>query len=282
MIGIVAASTALWMPSLLRGQEPATPVDPVVAELLEGHNQERAKAGLGPLKLEPKLMEAARAHAKDMAERVEMTHEGSDGSTPQQRVVGAGYHYLLTGENVARGYRAIPEVMQSWMESPPHKKNILGDFTEIGLAKALDKEGKPYWCADFGKPMPKFDPSTAASDLLKQLNTERATAKLNALTIEPKLAKHAQEQATMLARKKGQPGVTATLDGIDEKLYRELALSTATGHPTAEVLVQKFMEKPDLKSQILGKFSKVGIGYANAEDGVPFWVIVLGQPAGRR
>ena len=34
---------------------------------------------------------------------------------------------------MARDGKSVAEVMKGWMNSPPHKKNILGDFTQIGV-----------------------------------------------------------------------------------------------------------------------------------------------------
>ena len=280
------ALAALWFPTALLAQDPARPPastddKTIVADLVAAHNKERAKEGLPPLKLEPKLEEAAKAHAKDMADRDVMSHEGADGSTPGQRLINAGYHYLQTGENVAWGSRDVPGVMQMWMDSPPHKKNVLGDFTEIGVARAEGKDGKPYWCADFGKPVPKFDPATASSDLAKRINDERVLAKLPVFSVDPKLAKFAQEQSANLAKKKGQEGATASFDGLDTNLYSALAMSTAVGQPDAEAVLKSLKDGPELKSQILGKFAKVGVGYATAEDGTPFWCLILANPKSR-
>ncbi len=285
-IRLAALALAILVSPGLMAQEPASPASTkdeksVVAELVEAHNKERAKEGLPPLKLESKLQEAARGHAKDMAEREEMTHEGADGSTPGQRVVNFGYHYLMTGENVARGQRDVPDVMLAWMESPPHKKNVLGDYSEIGVARAEGKDGKFYWCADFGRPIPKFDPATAAADLVKRINDDRSAAKLPALAVEPKLATFAREQSSRLAEKKGQPGVTASFDGLDTRLYPDLAMSTAVGQPDAEAVLKSLRDDPDLKSKVLGQFTRIGVGYATAQDGTPFWCLILANPRNR-
>jgi uncharacterized protein YkwD len=283
----LSLAVALGLPAGTSAQSPVKPpepslpakLDPIIEQLVEGHNQERAKEGLPPLKLEARLTKAAQVHAKDMADHQKMTHEGSDESTPEQRVVNAGYHYLRTGENVAVGYRDVAEVILGWMESPPHRKNIMGDFSEIGLARVVGKDDKPYWCADFGTPMPKFDPANASKDLVKRLNQERTAAKLASLTIDDKLAKAAQEQAASLARKRSQGGGTASFDGIDQKPYSELAMTTANGHPDAETMVKVILGNPDLKTQVLGKFSRIGTGYATAEDGIPYWCLILANPA---
>jgi uncharacterized protein YkwD len=38
------------------------------------------------------------------------------------------------------------------MKSPPHKRNILGNFSEIGAACATASDGTLYWCVSFGLP----------------------------------------------------------------------------------------------------------------------------------
>ena len=49
------------------------------------------------------------------------------------------------------------------MNSPPHRANILGRYTQAGLAVATDApEGHAYWCVNFGTPWPKLDPAAAA------------------------------------------------------------------------------------------------------------------------
>jgi uncharacterized protein YkwD len=273
--------------SVLVAQTPAPPSqdpaqsDPVLAQLVEAHNKERAKENLPPLKLEAKLSDAALAHAKDMANRQEMGHEGSDGSTPSQRVVRAGYHYLATGENVARGYEDVAGVMQGWMESPPHRKNILGDYSEIGVARVEGKDGKPYWCAEYGKPIPNLNPAEAASNLVKRINEARSAAGLGTLSVDPRLARAAEAVAADLAKNKGKRTSPSAFEQIDGKLYRELAMTTSGGQPDAEVLVKSLMDNPDYKAQLLGKYSRIGVGYATAEDGIPHWCVILGLPSNR-
>ena len=54
-----------------------------------------------PLSMSPVLASAAAAHARDMAEHGELTHTGSDGSQPAERITRAGYPWRASGENVA-------------------------------------------------------------------------------------------------------------------------------------------------------------------------------------
>ncbi len=139
----------------------ANPVDPTASALLAAHNREREKEGRPPLKLSEELTKAALAHAKDMAEHHKLDHKGSDESTVVDRVKRQGYAYVWVGENIAYGQKDVTEVMTTWMESPAHHKNILGEFTELGGARLKDDKGVIYWCVDLGGPVPKLEPSEA-------------------------------------------------------------------------------------------------------------------------
>ncbi|MFI8181276.1 CAP domain-containing protein [Actinacidiphila glaucinigra] len=116
--------------------------------MLDLVNQERAKAGCTALKVNAKLNEAAQDHSKDMASHKNMSHTGSDGSSPADRISSVGYNWSSYGENVAYGYSSASSVMSAWMASPGHKRNILDcSFKEIGIA--LAQPGN-YWTQDFG------------------------------------------------------------------------------------------------------------------------------------
>ncbi len=262
-------------------QQPQAEPDPIMTAMLEAHNEERAKENLPPLTLSPLLEIAAKAHARDMADHDKMAHEGSDGSTPSVRIVRAGYHYRNAGENVARGFEDVPRTMQLWIDSPPHKKNILGEFKEVGFARAYSKEGQPFWAADFGRPMPKLDKANAGNDFLKLLNDERKKADAAPLAIDPALTKNAQDQADKLASKTPDQQIALSFDGVDQRRYRELGMASAVGQALPDEVLKTLTASTDHRTQLMGKFTRIGIGYATAADGVPTWIILLGLPAGR-
>lgn len=143
--------TPMPMPPEVPFPEPEpVPVPPVeegvVGELLRLHNMERSRAGLSAFRLDPQLTEAARVHAEDMRQRNGMSHTGSDGSGPGERIARTGYQGVTWAENVAAGYTSATAVMNGWMGSPGHRANILGArLTECGLARAGN-----YWCTVFG------------------------------------------------------------------------------------------------------------------------------------
>ncbi|MER5400782.1 CAP domain-containing protein [Streptomyces sp. NPDC002599] len=126
----------------------ATPASAAVARVVALVNSERAKVGCSPLALNAKLSQAAQAHSADMASHNTMSHTGSDGSDPGQRITRAGYLWSTYGENVAYGYSTPEQVMAGWMASAGHKRNILDcGFKEIGVGVAQPGN---YWTQDFG------------------------------------------------------------------------------------------------------------------------------------
>lgn len=123
-------------------------VTSAVARVVALVNSERAKVGCSPVTLNAKLSQAAQAHSVDMAIHNTMSHTGSDGSDPGQRITLAGYLWSTYGENVAYGYSTPEQVMAGWMASEGHKRNILDcGFKEIGVGVAQPGN---YWTQDFG------------------------------------------------------------------------------------------------------------------------------------
>jgi uncharacterized protein YkwD len=122
-------------------------------EVVRSHNRIRAAAKLPALAVSSKLQAAAERHARDMAARDRMTHKGGDGSSPIERIKATGYAYRRAGENIAAGRLTSDRLMKGWMDSPHHKRNILGSYSQIGVACATGESGKRYWCVTFGLPI---------------------------------------------------------------------------------------------------------------------------------
>jgi len=158
--GCVASATWSESTSLsaqtgsVAGAAQSAEFDPKTAceEVVKAHNRLRTEAKLPTLAVSRKLQAAALLHAKDMAARKKMTHTGSDGKTVVARITADGYRYRRAGENIAAGRFTVDRLMKGWMESAPHKRNILGSFSQIGVAYATAEDGKRYWCVTFGLP----------------------------------------------------------------------------------------------------------------------------------
>ncbi|MGW3666508.1 sigma-70 family RNA polymerase sigma factor [Streptomyces sp. NPDC005141] len=121
-----------------------------VAQVVALVNKERAAAGCGPLTEDAELEDAALAHSEDMAARDFFDHSNPDGADPGDRITAAGYRWSTYGENIAMGQQTPQAVMESWMNSPGHRANILNcSFKNIGVG-VHKGSGGPWWTQDFG------------------------------------------------------------------------------------------------------------------------------------
>jgi hypothetical protein len=128
-----------------------------VSEVVSFTNQERAKAGLPPLRENHALNQAALEKAKNMFEENYWAHYSPSGKDPWGFIQGAGYRFSFAGENLARNFYNTPDVMAAWMASPTHKKNIMHEqYQEIGIAVldgTLNGEPTLLVVQEFGRPV---------------------------------------------------------------------------------------------------------------------------------
>lgn len=116
-------------------------------------NTERAKNGCGPVSDNSRLATAAQRHSDNMAAQGFFDHTDPSGAGPGERIHAAGYQWSTYGENIARGQRTPADVMNSWMNSPGHRANILNcAFKELGVG-IHNGAGGPWWTQDFGTQM---------------------------------------------------------------------------------------------------------------------------------
>ncbi|OGE73707.1 MAG: hypothetical protein A3I07_02035 [Candidatus Doudnabacteria bacterium RIFCSPLOWO2_02_FULL_42_9] len=103
--------------------------------ILDLVNADRSLHGLSKLTLNPTLNLAALAKAEDMSSDNYFAHTSPDGETPWHWITSMGYDYTYAGENLAEGYSDPLELEKSWMESEPHRANILSPYySDVGLA----------------------------------------------------------------------------------------------------------------------------------------------------
>lgn len=141
----------------LKATAPLRDVDRVRAAVLAEVNARRRKAGVPPLRADPALDKAAQKHADDMLARGYFAHQSPSGTTVRERSRDAGYDWREIGENIAEGQFNVAEVMETWMESPGHRRNILDKgFTDLGVGLAMGKgkdgEYRVLWVQGFGAP----------------------------------------------------------------------------------------------------------------------------------
>ena len=141
-------------------------IDSIRQEFLDAVNQARSVTRLcgstslpeaPPVEWDDNLAMAAYLHSSDMAINEFFSHTGSDGSDPGDRITRAGYEWWTYGENIAVNYPTVSAVIQGWLESDGHCRNIMNPaFQEIGAAYAegvyLGTPSAPYWTFDLATP----------------------------------------------------------------------------------------------------------------------------------
>jgi uncharacterized protein YkwD len=153
-----------WLSALLLGLGLAAPVaaDPAQS-VLSAVNAARAKAGCGPLRMNAKLVAAAKSHAMAMAVQNFFGHTGKDGSKFSARIKRQGYAAGVAAENIAAGQKTVAAVVGNWLKSPGHRRNILDcRMKETGIALVYQPDDRPlrgsrqalryYWVQVFATP----------------------------------------------------------------------------------------------------------------------------------
>ncbi|MEZ4423620.1 MAG: CAP domain-containing protein [Gemmatimonadota bacterium] len=138
---------------------PFTGPDAVVCPATEGQevvrllNEARIEAGLEPLTVDLRLVASAERHALDMSGHDHFSHTGTDGSTVSARVRAAGYDWTHVAENIAAGQTGPEAVVAAWMDSPPHRGNILAPGARhvgLGFEMAPASRYGTWWTLNFG------------------------------------------------------------------------------------------------------------------------------------
>src|SRR5579872_2642987 len=133
--------------ALLTGRPPASSMS---ADILRYVNQHRHSMGLRALQANSFISSVALAHSRDML----------TGATPFGH---AGFHDRIdvirkhfgtvhvAAENVASGPMSAREVVDGWLHSPGHRRNIEGDFRLTGIGLATARNGMIYFTQIFIK-----------------------------------------------------------------------------------------------------------------------------------
>ncbi|MBK8152036.1 MAG: CAP domain-containing protein [Saprospiraceae bacterium] len=124
------------------------------SEMLKLVNEVRKRGcNCGGVKMPPvadltwdeKLEKAASMHARDIYQRNELSHSSRNGLPTYKRFELQNYIWKSYAENVAGGYDTFLDVLQAWLESPGHCKNLMGNYQDLGIARYQD-----FWVMDFG------------------------------------------------------------------------------------------------------------------------------------
>jgi uncharacterized protein YkwD len=171
-VGSVSSDTAtvtvLTPPPPPSPDPPPAPPPPTGSPSLEDEvltliNQRRAAGATcggtfypaaAPLALNLPLRNAARGHSQDMAANNYLSHTSLDGRTYDQRIWQAGYTGgFPLAENIAGGPSSAQAVVDGWMQSAGHCRNIMGSgYRVVGIGYAFTPSStyRHYWTQAFG------------------------------------------------------------------------------------------------------------------------------------
>lgn len=134
------------------GDAPTSPDQQKMLDLVNEARTQGHQCGstyyppVGELTWNTKLEQAAQKHSEYMERSGNFDHTGDGGSDAGDRITAEGYNWSSYGENIADGYPTEEKVMQAWLESPGHCKNIMdADYKEMGVATS-----GTYWTQVFG------------------------------------------------------------------------------------------------------------------------------------
>jgi uncharacterized protein YkwD len=128
------------------------PIEDYASTLLSLHNRERNSRGLPSLQLNWLLNSSAQQEASACALEGRLDHN-ADGSSPSQRMRNYGYISSVDGENIAVGYKDSQSVLKGWYYDLSHRANILGPYVDVGFGRAVGRDGRIYWAADYASPL---------------------------------------------------------------------------------------------------------------------------------
>ncbi len=121
-------------------------ITPQQREALDLVNQERAKNGAAPLKINSTLNKMAYERAMESAEQ--FSHTRLTGESFYTIFDEYNIDYSYCGENLAAGSADAEGTVNQWVNSPSHYENMLNpEYTEIGIGYYYDETtvSKYHW-----------------------------------------------------------------------------------------------------------------------------------------
>ncbi|SHJ84082.1 SafA/ExsA family spore coat assembly protein [Tepidibacter formicigenes] len=155
---IISANPHIKNPALIYPGDKITipqinDVKTLEQEVMRLVNIERSKQGLPALSHNWELSRVARYKSQDMINKNYFAHTSPTYGSPFDMMRNFGIRFSSAGENIAYGQRTAQEVMNAWMNSPGHRKNILSpNYTQIGVGLAIKSNGTKYWTQMFIRP----------------------------------------------------------------------------------------------------------------------------------
>lgn len=119
-------------------------------EVIDDSNSARTRQGLQLIAANEAMNRAAMQYARELAQRHTISHFSTTPGRedPAKRLTDAGIKWMAVAENLALMSPRpgiAPQVIQGWLNSPPHRENLLNPIYRItGAGVARDEQGNYY------------------------------------------------------------------------------------------------------------------------------------------
>lgn len=170
-------------------------------------NIQRQNYGLPPLKESAELNASADLKIKDMLSKQYFAHISPDGKSVGDLAKEVGYKFIAVGENLALGnFESDEKLVQAWMDSPGHRKNILSpQYKEMGVAVLQGEfQGRKMWLSvqHFAKPLSACrQPSEALRSKIAENQTQIEKMYLVLSNLESEIKSSARSRSSEYRQK---------------------------------------------------------------------------------
>ena len=309
-IGAVTLSLALVLAGGAgAGAQEAGDLNALRDKALAQVNEDRAAHDLPPLTLGDALNAAAQSHAEDMVANDYYAHVSPSGVGPQDRYLDqGGTRAKIVRENIARctGCDVPPDAErveafeEGWMNSPPHRENILSRGLEHFGFGIAGEAGQIFAVQTFAGPgtSPELGPDETAEPILKSersktmvemLNRARERQGLDGLAANEALAEAARdllpgEDADLLAQN-GRSDIFASLPDRAQRDFGALqVISAGCGGCGADIthadlrhFRDQWLDNPQFAPMILSdRFDAAGAAFVADGEGAKRALLLLG------
>ena len=118
-------------------------------QVIDLTNSVRTQRDLNKLSFSQKATVSSRKHSQDMLEKDYFDHINKENKNPFDRMKNEGIVYIGAAENIAAGQTSAIYAHEAWMNSEGHRKNILGNYNNIGVGVSFGGYYSLYYTQNF-------------------------------------------------------------------------------------------------------------------------------------
>ncbi len=252
----------------------------LIPDILKYVNEHRAGMNLPPLAMNDYISTECETHSKNMAsDKVPFGHNGFDERSQRIKTKLKNINYWA--ENVAMSSKSAREIVDMWLKSPEHRKNMEGNYNLTGLGIAKDKTGGTYITQIFVlKKQDASNTNNMIPDILKYVNEHRAGINLTPLQMNDYISSECETHSKNMATGK----VPFSHTGFEDRAKRiksqlknvtSWAENVAFGDKTARQVVDMWLNSPGHRKNIEGNYNLSGIGIATDKTGNTFFTQIF-------